>query len=208
MVDMILAREALAEIMRLGRSMREAASFLSEQCFEQNVHAWAFLNDDQLRPVPHEIWPALMWSALPDEHGKIHSDGGRLSIRGDWPSGRISYREDSSVPMARRFNMQGIRFDRLEFDGIKPAAATWASEIIGALPLRALPSIGKGRPPGTGGHAAADDPLVEKMHELIRNTVGMTPNAAAAQFAPDAAGSATFERKQKRLAQRYRDKYL
>lgn len=64
----------------------------------------------------------------------------------------------------------------------------------------------RGRPKGTGGHAASDAPLVEKMRALILSDSAVTAAQAAWQFAPEAAGS-SLERKQRRLRDRYREKF-
>ena len=65
----------------------------------------------------------------------------------------------------------------------------------------------RGRPKGAGGFLAADLPIVEKMREMITNNPGMTAFGAAGQLAEQAAGNASLERKQRRLAERYKDAY-
>lgn len=62
----------------------------------------------------------------------------------------------------------------------------------------------RGRPKGAGGWANQDAEIVEKMRKLILSTPSMTVHAAATEYANEAAGNATFERKQRRLADRYR----
>lgn len=64
-----------------------------------------------------------------------------------------------------------------------------------------------GRPKGAGGWAARDAPLVEKMRKIIEENPGMTAHGAAAHIVEAAAGNASFERKQRRLADRYRQTY-
>lgn len=65
----------------------------------------------------------------------------------------------------------------------------------------------RGRPKGAGGFADSDGPLVENMREMITENSAMTVFGAAAQVAHLAAGSASFERKQRRLADRYKEIY-
>lgn len=61
-----------------------------------------------------------------------------------------------------------------------------------------------GRPKGSGGWSAKDAPIVEKMRQLILENPGMSPHGAAGFFVDQAAGNASFERKQRRLAESYR----
>lgn len=70
-----------------------------------------------------------------------------------------------------------------------------------------VPTAKCGRPVGSGGYAAKDAPLVEKMRKYIADHEGTTPHFAAGQYAGEAAGPAGFERKQRRLADRYRKAY-
>jgi hypothetical protein len=155
---MIMAREALSRIIALGRPVREAASFLADKCYHLELHGWAYVNSDDLQPVPHEIWPALMWSSLPDDEGLISDIGGNLRIAGDWFAGRIGYLPKEVGPLSKRYLIQGMRFDRDEFEALLPEKVlTWYCEPIGAKPLIASAAERMGSPdsdrPGIGGSA-------------------------------------------------------
>ena len=54
---------------------------------------------------------------------------------------------------------------------------------------------------------SADEPIVDKMYEIIKDNPVLTPSAVAAGFTDEAAGHGCPESKIKRLAKRYRDKY-
>ena len=64
-----------------------------------------------------------------------------------------------------------------------------------------------GRPQGSGSLRSADEPIVDKMYEIIKDNPVLTPSAVAARFTDEAAGHGCPESKIKRLAKRYRDKY-
>lgn len=158
MVRMIMAREALSRITALGRPVREAASFLADKCYHLELHGWAYVNSDDLQPVPHEIWPALMWSSLPDDEGLISDIGGNLRVAGDWFAGRIGYLPNEVGPLSKRYLIQGMRFDRDEFEALLPEKVlTWYCEPIGAKPLIAFAAERTGSSdshrPGIGGSA-------------------------------------------------------
>lgn len=167
MTEMILAREAFCSILSEGRTVREAASFLSEQCFELRLHAWAFVNLDTLQLVPHHIWPPLMWVALPDENGAVHFETEESSLVGNWLEGRLSYWPRFEGPLSERYNIQGLRFDRLEFVSIRKDVRQWSSEVIGAtaLPASAIcqssraTSVKAGRPPNDAAILAKADEM-------------------------------------------------
>ncbi|MDF8334140.1 hypothetical protein [Novosphingobium cyanobacteriorum] len=132
MVEMIMARQALAELVTPGGTLREAASFLCEQCYELRLHGWAFINADHLTLVPHHLWPILMWVALPDETGAVHFQNEHSTIVGNWPDGRLSYVGNSGKAGAERLDIQGLRFDREELASLKDMARKWHSEVLDA----------------------------------------------------------------------------
>jgi hypothetical protein len=171
MDERIIAEEALYSIVAQGRTLREAAAFLSEQCYELRLHAWAYVNTDALEPIPHHIWPALMWFALPDEYGVIKSnENNEISIVGNWIDGRISYCPKIEGPSSRRYNIQGIRFDRQELESVKQKARQWSSKVIGAGPLprsggrhsSRAPVVKLGRPPSDALILAKADEMHDK----------------------------------------------
>lgn len=65
----------------------------------------------------------------------------------------------------------------------------------------------RGRPKGAGGWAGLDEPIVKRMREMMALSPGMTAFNAAAYFTDQAAGNASLETKQRRLAERYRQIY-
>jgi hypothetical protein len=65
----------------------------------------------------------------------------------------------------------------------------------------------QGRPEGSGSWAAADAPLIDKMHELIEARRAKSPTDAAHQVAGEAQGKGAPESKITRLRKRYSEKY-
>lgn len=72
---------------------------------------------------------------------------------------------------------------------------------------KAKPDRNAGRPPGAGSFADADAPLVEEMHQMIKNDSTLSTHPAAMKVAGNAAGYGTLESKAKRLTGRYKKKY-
>lgn len=65
----------------------------------------------------------------------------------------------------------------------------------------------RGRRPGAGGYAKADEPLLTAMRAIIEEDPTIEPWSAAGQMVPRAKGSGEFEAKQKRLHGRYLAKF-
>jgi hypothetical protein len=228
MGEMIMARDALNRLTQIGRPLREGASFLSEQCYELRLHGWAFVNTAALELMPHDMWPMLMWVALPDGNGLIQHQCDKLSILGSWLDGRISYRERTSEGGVRSYNIQGLRFDRAEFLSVTESLARrWFSEPIGALARpehsdqngrepgflenRALPHdlpdspkdirTRRGRKVGTG-FQRQDAPFVAAALALLRKGQAKSASAAAHMIVdqnPTGIEGASFHAKHKRL---------
>ena len=118
------------------------------------------------------------------------------SMGQDWSHGDFV---STIYPDDTKFEIEafGVIFERLGIESM-----------LQQSPLKELGSTKRqGRPKGSGGFAIKDEALIEKMHKYITNHAGTTPHFAAGQFAEEAAGNAGLERKQKRLADRYRKAY-
>jgi hypothetical protein len=188
---MIMAREALSRIIALGRPVREAASFLADKCYHLELHGWAYVNSDELQPVPHEIWPALMWSSLPDDAGLISDTGGKLGVIGDWFAGRIGYWPRQAGPFSKRYNIQGMRFDRDEFEALLPEKAlTWYCEPIGAKPLTSIngaaaQSGSKSQPDAPTNRQLNHQDIIERAASMLAEQPGLSKGSAAASIVAD-----------------------
>jgi hypothetical protein len=82
----------------------------------------------------------------------------------------------------------------------------WRNELEHWLAKTFLPKNSGGRPLGSGSYEVADEPFMEKMHNLIKSGDAKSANEAAGRFAPEAKG-ASFESKQDRLRRRYLKRY-
>jgi len=218
MVEMVMAREALNSIVAEGRTIREAAGFLSEQCFELRLHAWAYVNTYELQQVPHEIWCLLAFAALPDENGIVDHQSENVSIVGNWLEGRISYWLKPGCALPQRYNIQGMRFDVLEVKSVRSMARQWSSEPIGALPLleassparqseTSLAARAPGRPRGTG---YRDGPYVEEALQLLTadlaKSVTEAVNLVVARYVEEI-GGASYGAKVARLRRKTAEKW-
>ena len=116
-----------------------------------------------------------------------------ISMKQNWSHGDFA---STIYPDDAKFEIEaiGVTFERAGIEEMLPASPS----------IDCVPGGSRGRPLGSGGYARQDEPLVEKMREYISDHPGTTPHFAAGEFADQAAGNAGFERKQRRLADRYR----
>ena len=127
----------------------------------------------------------------------------------DWSTGSFSFGTDKSratFGYAKNVEFRSCELPQLEAILAKTVevenkgkAAEEGAEVIQAAK--------QGRPKGSGGFAMQDEPLLQKMSEMIAINPACTVFFAAGQLASEAAGNAGIETKQRRLAERYREKY-
>lgn len=194
------AIEVIVNRLKSGQVKSQSSHFFIDFRGEEGLYSGARSVRGKLAEIPTEFWEILS-EATPFD----------IEVC-DWVTGDFDfYRRRRSLYLV----------DEEEVDYVfYPPARGYAKDVrisTGGLPFLGETSLGaverttsiakkrqRGRPKGSGGWAALDAPIVEKMHQLISENPGMTPHGAAGHFMDEAAGNASFERKQRRLAENYR----
>ena len=191
------------------------------------------LDADDLALTETELEHEAMWVAIKDEIVKHCSKGDLVSavrkIRGGamtvlgwemWNAENLDWRFDRCQmsldrPFERCKGTHWIFIQRNSLDSflaglagdVSPTEASRHSKPVSSelgSTSEGLQTRTRGRPPGTGSWATADDLLLAGMRELIKAGKAKSPNDAARQVAGEAPGSGTIDSKITRLAKRYR----
>lgn len=184
--DWISASEARAIVSQGWQDEGKLTDAICRRAKHGEVQAkarrWITIENGQQSEKSDELIPKNFWSDC--------------DMRQDWSHGdfvSIIYPDGTRNEIAAL----GVTFERSGIEAMLPRAPN----------TKLAPTAKKGRPKGSGGFAAIDETLVAKMHDYISSHPGTTPHFAAGQYADQAAGNASLERKQKRLADRYRKAY-
>lgn len=182
----ISASDARAIVSQGWQDEGKPTEAIRRRAMQGLVHAkalrWITIEDGQRYEQHDHLVPRRFW----DDR----------SMSQDWSHGDFT---STIFPDETKIEIEafGVTFERSGIEAMSRASQH----------ARSAPTARHGRPKGSGGFATVDETLVEKMHEYITNHPGTTPHFAAGQFADQAAGNAGLERKQRRLADRYRKAY-
>ena len=127
----------------------------------------------------------------------------------DWSTGSFSFGTDQIH--ASYGYAKNVEFRTCELPNLEAILARTVENVSDGETAKdaveVIEATKQGRPKGSGGFAIQDEPLVEKMREMIASNPALTAFFAAGQLASEAAGNAGIETKQRRLADRYKEKY-